>query len=218
MRWVSWCKIVTPKFMGGLGLGEIRSLNWAFLAKWKWRIKSCSTQLWACVISVIHGSQNNVDNIPLKKDIRGVWKDILASTKDMEKAGITESDRWGIVTGDDSSSMFSVTLFREEVMKKIGTKVNVAPFRWNAWAPIKINLFVWRSVVGWIATKAALADRGVNVRGTTCSLCGCERESVQHLMATCIMSKAIWWHIFSWVKIPFPLNAQSCQDLMGIIQ
>ncbi|CAI9266205.1 unnamed protein product [Lactuca saligna] len=40
IRWVTWDTILAPKEAGGLGMGSIKAMNLALLAKWKWKFFS----------------------------------------------------------------------------------------------------------------------------------------------------------------------------------
>lgn len=37
VHWVSWDRLKAPKDVGGAGLGSLRNLNLALLAKWWWK-------------------------------------------------------------------------------------------------------------------------------------------------------------------------------------
>ncbi|KAJ0788753.1 hypothetical protein HanPI659440_Chr05g0195561 [Helianthus annuus] len=143
MRWVAWSKVQASKRMGGLGLGDIKYLNWAFLFKWMWRIKSFPNQFWSKVIRAIHNIDNFEQELGFKAGKSGCWKDILSISKDMEKAGVTEAERLGISGGDMVQSSFSVADFRLALTEKLGRKVEVGGFNWNGWAPNKVLYFVW---------------------------------------------------------------------------
>ncbi|MFS7979948.1 hypothetical protein Hanom_Chr10g00933671 [Helianthus anomalus] len=67
IRWVAWEKVVAPKRLGGLGLGEIRSLNWALLMKRRWRAIHQNAHLWVEVIMAIHWGDSVDGGVPLKR-------------------------------------------------------------------------------------------------------------------------------------------------------
>ncbi|KAI3745447.1 hypothetical protein L1987_58559 [Smallanthus sonchifolius] len=214
MRWVAWNKIQTAKRWGGLGLGEIRSLNWALLWKWKWRFNTYPDQLWALVIKAIHDNHRGAQDIPVNNNLAGIWKDILAVDKDLRKTGVTTTEDMGMEGGEDDQKTFSTAKFRSQVEEQIGEKINVGRFKWNNWIPKKITYFAWRLLLGCIPSKGAMVHRGINIGDTTCGLCGYGTETTDHLAASCIMVKAIWWHIHVWLKIPFHGSATSGDDIL----
>ncbi|XP_022030457.1 uncharacterized protein LOC110931368 [Helianthus annuus] len=211
MRWVAWYKVQAHRRLGGLGLGEIRSLNWALLVKWRTRFKNCPDQLWAIVIKAIHGTPDSTSDVPVKKEIAGNWKDITMVSKDLEKVGVHGAELFGMVGADGS---FSVAQFRWKIAEIMGNKVQTEGFGWNVWTPCKVLYFVWKLSMGCIATKSALARRGVQVVDTHCSLCGFGEESTSHLTASCVMARSVWWHVCVWLKIPVHTQPASYKDFV----
>ena len=55
MTWIAWNTTISSKEQGGLGLGSLKALNTALLAKWWWKIKIDNSSLWVAVIKAIHG-------------------------------------------------------------------------------------------------------------------------------------------------------------------
>ncbi|KAJ0610677.1 putative RNA-directed DNA polymerase [Helianthus annuus] len=147
MRWVAWNKIQAPRRFCGLGLGEMRSLNWALLMKWRWRFKSDPNQFWARVVMAIHGDHGEVDQVPLKISLTGAWKDTVFVAKDLRKAGIDNPELLGL---DEKNNTFSLTQFRGEVAERIGEKVELGKVKWNNWVPHKVGYFVWKLSLGCI--------------------------------------------------------------------
>ncbi|XP_021972022.1 uncharacterized protein LOC110867200 [Helianthus annuus] len=214
LQWVAWKKVQAPKNMGGLGLGEIRSLNWALLAKWKWRFRNNPTQLWTKVLRAIHGNDNSPLGIPIKRDRPGVWKDINLVYAELKKARVEITDNTGIVNNNDSIQTFSVATFRSFVAEKMGKKTEVGHFTWNRWVPNKVLLFVWRLILGSIATKAAFDHRGINLGNLECGICGGDVETVNHLTVECTLVKAVWWHVFNWIKISVSVQVSDFNGLL----
>ncbi|XP_022003880.1 uncharacterized protein LOC110901356 [Helianthus annuus] len=63
-----------------------------------------------------------------------------------------------------------------------------------------------------------LASRGINMQVLNCVRCGYVEESVDHLLAGCIMARSIWWHLFVWVKIPMPPNLNTLNDIFEVLK
>ncbi|GAU38725.1 hypothetical protein TSUD_396540 [Trifolium subterraneum] len=56
IAWVSWSNICKPKKEGGLGIRDLRLVNNALLAKWRWRILTKGLGLWRDIILARYGS------------------------------------------------------------------------------------------------------------------------------------------------------------------
>ncbi|KAI3793744.1 hypothetical protein L1987_36366 [Smallanthus sonchifolius] len=76
------------------------------------------------------------------------------------------------------------------------------------------NEFIYSVFIRVLMDKGAMVHRGINIGDTTCGLCGYGTETTDHLAASCIMVKAIWWHIHVWLKIPFHGSATSGDDIL----
>ncbi|KAJ0434139.1 putative RNA-directed DNA polymerase [Helianthus annuus] len=214
LPWVAWGKIQAPKHRGGLGLGEIRSLNWAFLYKWRWRFRNFPNQLWVSVIQAIHGHQSDNIQVPLKKDVTGLWKDILGVEKDVLKAGVMATETLGRNDADGQQPGFSVSEFRRQIAEKIGLKVEVGAFKWNSWVPSKVSYFVWKLIQESIPVKTALIGRGLCLNDAACNLCGYGSETAEHLATSCVLVRAVWWHVRIWLKIPINMQVSSVQGVL----
>nr|GEW22622.1 RNA-directed DNA polymerase, eukaryota [Tanacetum cinerariifolium] len=55
ITWVKWKMCLASKKLGGLGIGSINGLNIGLIFKWIWRVLSHPSDLWARVITNIHG-------------------------------------------------------------------------------------------------------------------------------------------------------------------
>ncbi|XP_021992183.1 uncharacterized protein LOC110888999 [Helianthus annuus] len=133
---------------------------------------------------------------------------------DLKKAGVEITDNTGIVNNNDSIQTFSVATFRSFVAEKMGKKTEVGHFTWNRWVPNKVLLFVWKLILGGIATKAALDHRGINLGNLECGICGGDVETVNHLTVECTLVKAVWWHVFNWIKISVSAQVSDFNSLL----
>ncbi|XP_026434791.1 uncharacterized protein LOC113332471 [Papaver somniferum] len=87
MSWVSWLKIFKPKFLGGLGVKDLRCTSKALKAKWIWRYANEKKALWR---KVVQQKLNNGEEVCLPSNDespqgRSNWKGILKSTEFMEE-------------------------------------------------------------------------------------------------------------------------------------
>jgi len=48
--WVKWRKVCQPKSKGGLGVRDIRLVNFSLLAKWRWKLLEDNGSLWKTVL------------------------------------------------------------------------------------------------------------------------------------------------------------------------
>ncbi|MFS7977434.1 putative reverse transcriptase zinc-binding domain-containing protein [Helianthus anomalus] len=120
--------------------------------------------------------------------------------------------------GPRNNEIISVALLRDEITKS-SLEPNDVPWKhWNKWVPPKVNLFIWRAIKGRIAVKVELVKRGVQLENQICSRCNKEEESVNHLLLSCLKSRAVWWNVLIWLKLPVQMNYNSCEDLFDKIE
>ncbi|XP_022020022.1 uncharacterized protein LOC110920094 [Helianthus annuus] len=79
---------MTPKDLGGLGMGSLREANVAMLSKWWWRFKVDQQSLWRKVVWSIHAASRSWNYIPVKLSLAGPWKQLGKIGEDLMKADI----------------------------------------------------------------------------------------------------------------------------------
>ncbi|KAJ0947209.1 hypothetical protein HanRHA438_Chr01g0012631 [Helianthus annuus] len=84
--------MLSPKRNGGLGIGDIRSLNLSLLAKWWWKLKTNDKALWGKVIKAIHSNKNSDSSFPVNNRIGGIWKDIISVEKELAPLNLSLRD------------------------------------------------------------------------------------------------------------------------------
>ena len=62
---------------------------------------------------------------------------------------------------------------------------------WVTRVPTKVAFFAWEATWGNVLTLDRLQRRGVQLPNC-CFLCGCEEESVNHILIHCIVVRALW--------------------------
>ncbi|KAJ0435172.1 putative reverse transcriptase zinc-binding domain-containing protein [Helianthus annuus] len=82
-------------------------------------------------------------------------------------------------------------------------------FSWNKIATPKVNYFVWRAAINRIPTARTLTGRGIFFGDGRCVGCGTSLETVDHLFASCILARSLWWQICTWLKMQVPFRFDS---------
>ncbi|KAJ0535599.1 putative RNA-directed DNA polymerase [Helianthus annuus] len=140
------------------------------------------------------------------------WDQLASLTRMLSDVAIKGGkDQWK--WENDEGSRFSAKAVRSELAHCDQNQHGGPDFCWNAWAPLKVNYLVWRSLMGKIATKRGLLDRGINLPDAVCAICGIDEENADHLFAKCLTARSVWWNVLTWMKIPMPQNADSLQDI-----
>jgi hypothetical protein len=62
---------------------------------------------------------------------------------------------------------------------------------WKAWAPLKVKLFMWLAVRGWLWRADRRLKRGLQ-GVSTCPLCDQEPETADHLFCSCSYTRQVW--------------------------
>ncbi|KAJ0435664.1 putative RNA-directed DNA polymerase [Helianthus annuus] len=106
MNMVAWDSVMTPKELGGAGVGSLKDANLAMLAKWWWRFKTEPESLWRKVIWSIHNSERAWNPIPGKMTISGPWKQVFKVSRDMEKYGLNLADCFRATPGEGAEISF----------------------------------------------------------------------------------------------------------------
>ncbi|XP_076940143.1 putative mitochondrial protein AtMg00310 [Bidens hawaiensis] len=101
--WVKWNLVLSDKKFGGLGFGSLEAMNLALLYKWKWRFFNSSGDLWAKLITVIHGgSMDSIHN----SNSTGIWSKICSSTNRLHEKDIIKHSVIQKKIGDGASCKF----------------------------------------------------------------------------------------------------------------
>ncbi|RVW53642.1 putative ribonuclease H protein [Vitis vinifera] len=71
---------------------------------------------------------------------------------------------------------------------------------WVARVPTKVAFFAWEAMWGKVLTLDKLQRRGLQLPNC-CFLCGCEEESVNHILIHCTVVRALWDIVFGLVDV-----------------
>ncbi|XP_021995688.1 uncharacterized protein LOC110892855 [Helianthus annuus] len=135
----------------------------------------------------------------------------------LHQTQITESkDQWAFENSEGEP--FSVKDIRKQLAEQTTHQSFVQPFDWNNWATLKVSFLAWRALMGKVASKVGLTERGVSIPNIICDRCGIGREDVDHLFTSCLFARSIWWNVFAWIRVPFLLAASSLADIFDRIK
>ncbi|KAJ9560558.1 hypothetical protein OSB04_005718 [Centaurea solstitialis] len=214
INWVAWEKVLRDKKSGGLGIGSLKALNMAMLAKWWWREKVEPNAKWKLVISAISETYNGSSS--------GVWKSIRSIDRELGDWGINlqnlmvpNGDNRGWCWQLDDNGEFSVRSLRKFIDCLILPTAD-AGTTWVSWATSKANIHLWRVMNNRLATMDNLIKRGVSVPSDGCKFCNSYQESADHVFAVCSTTKIVSAYLSNWIN-RWPTNACSVSDLWARI-
>ncbi|KAK9065261.1 hypothetical protein SSX86_016644 [Deinandra increscens subsp. villosa] len=203
IHWVSKDSICKPKNEGGLGLVSLTNINLALLDKWFWRFLTEPESLWRKVVAGIHGSDHDVMWVPRNKRFSGVWLNISRIEGLLEKRNIKLKEllifsdkKWSWTESADG--LFSSSSLRALLIKPIGPG-NPSPLCWTKLVPRKINLLMWRALLGRLPTFDGLLKRNIPVSSPVCPICLEANESADHLFTGYRIALDIWSKVSSWL-------------------
>ncbi|KAJ0929069.1 putative reverse transcriptase zinc-binding domain-containing protein [Helianthus annuus] len=143
-------------------------------------------------------------------------EDLMRLLQDATIKGGKDKWSWENKYGVDFSTK-GLRLDIVAVGEEPGDTGNLVRFAWNPWAPNKCNYLLWRALMGRVASKMGLSNRGIQLPNVTCDRCGLEEETSDHIFATCLFARSIWWQVFAWIKVPLPQNITCLQQIIDAI-
>lgn len=120
-------------------------------------------------------------------------------------------DRW--YWDIEQDGIFSVAGTRKHI-DNIVLEGNCIETRWCELVPRKVNIFIWRLLLGRLPTFVELVKRGVAILNTNCSICEWEEESLAHIFSRCEVAKKTWEVLFRWLDIQVG-NFRDPSDLLN---
>ncbi|KAL6322200.1 hypothetical protein AAG906_005148 [Vitis piasezkii] len=201
---VNWEVVCADKDKGGLGLRKLALLNKALLGKWIWRFVCDKDNLWKQVILAKYGQEGLgwrtkklgmapksdsglmfgalVQRCPKASLISLPWLYI----------GMLRWRRWDLLhvlrghrpSLEEDSEAYSLlanpidTVFPKSCI-------------WVDRVPTKVAFFAREATWGKVLTLNRLQKRGWQLPNC-CFLCGCEEESVNHILIHCIVVRVLW--------------------------
>ncbi|KAJ0941167.1 putative RNA-directed DNA polymerase [Helianthus annuus] len=146
----------------------------------------------------------------------GEWAELghmMRLLQQVEMSG--HGDKW--VWPNDAGESFSTRCIRKEIEVKSSVFSDGGKFKWNSWAPPKVNYLGWRAELGRLAAKVKLAEKGLYMPDVFCSRCGLREETSDHIFTDCLWAKCVWWNVYRWIRIPVLCQAVTVGDILNHI-
>ncbi|GKD42853.1 RNA-directed DNA polymerase, eukaryota [Tanacetum coccineum] len=122
-----------------------------------------------------------------------------------------QRDRW-IWTGD-GDGIYSAKCGRK-LIDKWTLCLDTYATRWLKEMPAKVNIFIWRMLLGKLPTRMNLMTRGITVRSDKCGICDTNDETINHLMLHCDLARDVWALVGRWWSLDFP-SVLTIRELMS---
>ncbi|KVI01510.1 Endonuclease/exonuclease/phosphatase, partial [Cynara cardunculus var. scolymus] len=216
---VAWERVLSDKKSGGLGIGSLRALNLAMLAKCWWRERTQVQATWNAAVSLCNSLQFVSRN---SRSRRTVWSNIKSIETDLGDIGININslmintpDRSGWSWLLEANNIFSVRSLRR-LIDCVMLPSMEQETEWLKWIPSKANIHLWRTLNNRLATRDNLVKRGVTCSSDECSMCLVTMENLDHVFATCSTTKVINAHMASWVNW-WPATENSVRDMWSVV-
>ncbi|KAL6626203.1 hypothetical protein ACP70R_029929 [Stipagrostis hirtigluma subsp. patula] len=85
---------------------------------------------------------------------------------------------------------------------------------WKTWAPAKCKMFLWLAIKNRCWTADRLAKRGLS-HPDKCPLCDQEDETIQHLLTTCVVTRQVWFSLFSPLQLAGSVSRMNERSFAG---
>jgi hypothetical protein len=177
--WIKWLTVCLPRSKGGLGVRDMRMVNFSLLAKWRWRLIQPDQALWKEVLCCKYGNQINYLLNPGENCWPSYasrwWLDVVSlegvvgvnwfNTEVVRKVGNGENTRFWLDhwVGNEALCLTYPRLFLISSQKDAtGREVWMDGVEGGSWNLLwRRNLFVWEEglfqsllgeVEGWVKT------------------------------------------------------------------
>lgn len=100
--------------------------------------------------------------------------------------------------------------------KRVREGNSVEETKWVKSIPKKVCVFIWRTRLGRIPTRAVLDVMGIEMDSTLCPRCGETVETVDHALVNCDEVKKLWQATGRWWNLNLDL-INSLNDLFGVV-
>jgi hypothetical protein len=118
-----------------------------------------------------------------------------------------EEDSWSFIIGGDFTvrAIYSLLYNKFVLPPSFGPSSFDITNVWANWAPSKVIVFSWQTLLGPLPMRSNLAHRGVIVAEEELAWVCCSGfvESEDHLFASCPLASWIWYKIHRWFCLSF---------------
>jgi hypothetical protein len=109
--------------------------------------------------------------------------------------GVADLHRWtpsnsGAYSSKSAYDRFFLGAVQFEPYKRI----------WETWAPPRCKFFMWLASLNRCWTADRLARWGLD-HPIHCMLCEQEKETIQHILVSCVFSREVWFRVLSLVGL-----------------
>ncbi|HEX9600376.1 MAG TPA: hypothetical protein VF985_02690 [Mariniflexile sp.] len=187
--------LFSSKEQGGLGIGSLKALNMALLAKWWWKIKIDNCSLWAATIKSIHGFFRRSPRDTLLSKKGGSWGSIISINRQLQVHDINLHTLFSLSDNGlwswslDHTGLFNVAFLRYFLDSKLLHNDHGFKTYWNRLIPGKISLHGWKVHHRRLATFENLLKRGIILDVKYCPFCELYPETEAHIFLDCFIAK-----------------------------
>ncbi|GJT62073.1 hypothetical protein Tco_1005606 [Tanacetum coccineum] len=104
LAWINSSQVLASLERGGLGIGSLKSFNFALLLKWCWRLVSNPNALWVSIIKAIHGGDVGLGTS--RCFTNGVWAAIIGLINTLHSNGILPKETLQHRVGNETQIKF----------------------------------------------------------------------------------------------------------------
>ncbi|GKC29214.1 RNA-directed DNA polymerase, eukaryota, reverse transcriptase zinc-binding domain protein [Tanacetum coccineum] len=189
------------------------SINWSYLMEIIERMRFGSSRENACNLMNVLKCFEDVAGLKInlrKSKVYGVGVD----GDDLDRMtwfNQNREDKWK--RRIDPNEVFSVrSLARWIKERRVSSLVGVIKTGWNKMVPIKINVFVWRAVLGRIPVWVELDKKGIDLDSILCPSCDNVVKSIVPCLVLCEKALSVWDR-FAWWEVG-PVDAFTLNDMI----
>ncbi|XP_058766788.1 uncharacterized protein LOC131640380 [Vicia villosa] len=185
---VAWKTVCAPKNRGGLNMISIEKWNQAQLIKQLWNLSQKSDNLWVKWVHTYYIKKDIAMTVGIKTGCSWILKAILSPRQIVQNMNC-----WHIV-----QQKIKVREIYNE-MVELQPKFTWRTLFMNNLARLRACFVVWMACHVKLATKERLCRMGL-INNDECVFCS-QKETLNHLLFTCLGIKPIWNQVLSWIQI-----------------
>ncbi|KAL6506024.1 hypothetical protein OROHE_022743 [Orobanche hederae] len=189
---VAWEDVCRPRMEGGLNLVHLPTWNKTSMLKLLWALHKKSDRLWVKWIHAYYIKEAQIMNMEAPCRASFLLKKILKC-----RSLISGNSEWQELLRDDHFPMKKAYLLIRPAIQKMDWRDLIL----NSCATPRAKFILWLALHRRLATKDRLQVFGVNI-DETCVFCHQDRETIDHLLFNCSITKSVWSQLLCWLGIP----------------